>query len=351
MFYTKISSKFSPFFYYIKIKKYIDLFQISVILKEESTFSAMTPHFQTVQRKGISMNKISNISNSSAQPQVKSKNVYGYIRVSTETQADKGYGLNIQEDAIKEYCLTHNLNLIKIFIDAGKSGTIGDKDNLDNRPAITELLYTLNGTKTIIVMNTSRLWRDDGARALVSMAVRKSNGEIISIEQPRYSLYSDNPQDFLFNSMMEMLDQYERMVINKRLTKGKNEKAKQGYKPAGRAPLGYQWNKETRKIEVNEQDAVIVKNIFFIAKMGLSPTYIAKLMNEKKMFGKSGKAWSKQSIQVVLRNKFYTGILVHQGQEIEGQHTPIIDKELFNYVQTCRKTGKKDLDEVFNECS
>lgn len=258
--------------------------------------------------------------------QVQNKNVYGYN------------------------CQLHNLNLVKIFIDAGKSGTIGDKDNLDNRPAITELLYTLNGTKTIVVMNTSRLWRDDGARALVSMAVRKSKGEIISIEQPRYSLYSDNPQDFLFNSMMEMLDQYERMVINKRLTKGKNEKAKQGYKPAGRAPLGYRWNKETKKIEVNEQEAKIVKQIFSAAKMGFGFTYIAKQMNKKELFNRNGKPWSKQGIRAILCNKFYTGILIHQGEEIQGQHTPIIDKELFDYVQTCREVTQKDLDEMFNEC-
>lgn len=268
--------------------------------------------------------------------QVQNKNVYGYIRVSTETQADKGYGLDIQEAAIKEYCQSHNLNLVKVFVDAGKSGAIGDKDNLESRPAISELLYTLNGINSIVVMNTSRLWRDNNARALISMAVKKAKGEIISIEQPRYSLYSEDPDDFLFNSIMELIDQYERMVINKRLTKGKNEKARQGLKPAGRAPLGYQWNKETRKIEVNEQEAKIVKQIFSAAEMGSGFTYIAKRMNDRELFSRNGKPWNRQGIRAILCNKFYTGILIHQGEEIQGQHTPIIDKELFDYVQTCR---------------
>lgn len=279
------------------------------------------------------------------------KNVYGYIRVSTETQADKGYGLDIQESAIKEYCQSHNLNLVKIFIDAGKSGTIGDKDNLDNRPAITELLYTLNGTKTIVVMNTSRLWRDDGARALISMAVKKTNGDIISIEQPRYSLYSQNPDDFLINSIMEIIDQYERLVINRRLTKGKNEKAKQGYKPAGRAPLGYRWNKETKKIEVNEQEAKIIKQIFSAAKVGFGFTYIADQLNKRKLFGRNGKPWSRQSIRAVLCNKFYIGILVHQGEEIQGQHTPIIDKQIFDSVKIRKVVTLEEMDEMFSECS
>lgn len=275
------------------------------------------------------------------------KNVYGYIRVSTETQADKGYGLDIQKSAIEEYCIANNLNLINIFIDAGKSGAIGDKDNLSNRPAITELLQTLNGTNTIIVMNTSRLWRDDGARALISMAVRKVGGEITSIEQPRYSLYSTDPQDFLFNSIMETLDQYERMNINKRLTNGKNAKAQQGHKPAGRAPLGYQWI--NKQIEIEPSEEIIVKRIFELAKLRLPFKTIAAKMNSEKLFGRGGKPWSRQSIQVIITNKFYIGILTHKGVEINGQHTPIIDKELFDYVQTCRNITQDELDEMFDD--
>lgn len=264
------------------------------------------------------------------------KNVYGYIRVSTETQADKGYGLDIQEDAIRGYCKSHNFNLLKIFIDAGKSGSIGDSDNLESRPAMTELLRTLNGTNTIVVMNTSRLWRDDGARTLISMAVRKVKGEITSIEQPRYSLYSTNPQDFFFNSMMEILDQYERMCINLRLTNGKNMKAKQGYKPAGKAPFGYSWNKETRLLEIDSFEAKKVKAIFDVASQRHSFQEIADIMNESKILGRNSAKWSRQNIRVLLRNKFYTGILTHDSEEIQGQHKPIIDKDLFDYVQTCR---------------
>lgn len=281
----------------------------------------------------MNKNNNKNLSQSQTEEQQLPQKVYGYIRVSTETQADKGYGLDIQETAIKEYCESNNLELIKIFVDSGKSGTIGDKDNLDNRPAISELLYTLNGTKTIVVMNTSRLWRDDGARALISMAVRKSKGEIISIEQPRYSLYSNDPQDFIVNSMMEMLDQYERMVINKRLTKGKNEKAKQGYKPTGIAPLGYKWNLETRLLEPCTKESEIVIKMFQLAQSGLSYTAIAEEMNNQKLFSRRGKEWCRQNVRAILSNKFYIGSLFHQGEELPGKHTPLISKELFESVQ------------------
>ena len=137
------------------------------------------------------------------------KRVYGYIRVSTETQAEHGFGLDTQRNAIIKYCNENNFELVKIFSDEGISGAMGDNDDISKRQGLCDLLDTLNGTNTIVVLNKSRLWRDDAARVYISRKVRSLKGEIISIEEPRYSLYSKDPQEFIFNSMMEMLDQYE----------------------------------------------------------------------------------------------------------------------------------------------
>lgn len=249
--------------------------------------------------------------------------VYGYIRVSTETQADKGYGLETQENAIREYCTANNLNLIGIYADEGISGTIGDKDNLSSRPALCEMLDTLNGTNTIIVMNTSRLWRDDTARALIVMNVKKRGGEIISVEQPRYSLYSTNPSDALFNTLMEALDQYERMTINQRLTKGKTTKAKNGYKPTGMAPFGYCW--VNAKIVIDPIESKIVKEIFDLAYNGKNCHMIANLLNSQNKLTRRNNQWSRQQIGNILKNKFYAGILSHKKEEIDGKHDPLIN--------------------------
>ena len=43
------------------------------------------------------------------------KKVYGYVRVSTDTQTVTGYGLTTQENAIEDYCKQNNLELVRIF--------------------------------------------------------------------------------------------------------------------------------------------------------------------------------------------------------------------------------------------
>lgn len=71
--------------------------------------------------------------------------------------------------------------------------------------------------KYIIVLNTSRLWRADIVKILIHRELKKHKVDIKSIEQPNYSIYNYDPNDFLINGMMELLDQYQRLEIAMKL--------------------------------------------------------------------------------------------------------------------------------------
>ena len=269
---------------------------------------------------------------------------YGYIRVSTETQAEKGYGLEAQENALRDYAARNGMTLGEIFRDAGISGNLKDTDDdeaIGKRAGLMELLASVGEGDTVIVLNTSRLWRSDMTKAIVRRELMKRSVKLISIEQPKYDLYSKDPNDYLINAIMEALDVYERMSISLKLARGRTVKARGGDKPAGVCPYGYKWAEDKKSVEVDELEALTVKEIFTEGQKGKSLHQIADYLNAKGLITRRGKTWSAGSVQVILKNRFYIGELMHQGKAIKGNHKPIISAVQFGKCQSQLKQRKR----------
>lgn len=256
---------------------------------------------------------------------------YGYIRVSTETQAEKGGGLDVQRAAIEKYAKDNGIEIHKpLFCDAGISGT------QENRPALDELLLeTIREGDTIIVHNTSRLWRSIFAQATVMKAVIQAKANIRSIDEPAFDvyMYQKDPENFMISGMMGMLDQWERMTIARKLARGRTSKANKGDKPAGTCPYGYKYTADKKHIEPDPDEAATLRRIFTEGQKGTSLEKIAKLLNDSGIHTRRGNAWTKAALHRILRNNFYTGIVTHQGKEIPGNHEPLISKIQFGKVQ------------------
>lgn len=264
---------------------------------------------------------------------------YGYIRVSTDTQAEKGGGLDVQRSAIEKYARDNGIELQQpIFCDAGISGT------QENRPALDELLLeTIKEGDTIIVHNTSRLWRSIFAQATVMKAVIQAKANIKSIDEPAFDvyLYQKDPENFMISGMMGMLDQWERMTIARKLARGRTSKAIKGDKPAGTSPYGYRYTADKKHIEPDPEEAPILRRIFTEGQKGTSLEKIAKLLNSEGIRTRRDNEWSKAALHRILTNNFYTGIVTHQGNEIKGNHEALISKVQFGKVQAQLKRRRR----------
>lgn len=254
--------------------------------------------------------------------------IYAYYRVSTQMQVDQN-GIQMQVVEVEKYCKANNIEIAAEFKDEGISGTRADREGLN------DLLATIESGDKIIVQNTSRLWRNDSVKVMVHHELKKTGADIISIEQPTYSIYSKDPNDFLFNGMMELLDQYERMTISMKLAKGRKARAKSGNKPCGTAPYGYRW--EGNEIVVDYNNNLVVKDIFqkYIELRSLGK--LKAYCDEKEYKTSTGKNFSKQALKNIVENDFYIGVVTYAGKKTSGEHEAIVDYKLFNDANSILK--------------
>lgn len=263
------------------------------------------------------------------------KMIYAYYRVSTETQAEHGGGLETQRQNVERYCVDHGLTIDDEFTDAGISGAIGDVDDddaINKRAALVEMLATVKDGDTVIVMNTSRLWRSDTAKVLIRRELMRRHVRVIAVENEQFDLYATNPNERFMNGIMELMDEWERLTIALKLAKGRAAKAANGDKPAGVVPYGYRYTRDKKHVEIDEAEAANVRAIFSAAQRGETIRQIAEGLNAQQIMTRRGKSWQAGNVGAILHNRFYVGELQHNDQTITGNHEAIISKIQFGKV-------------------
>ncbi len=249
-----------------------------------------------------------------------------YARVSTKEQKEEGFSIEAQLELLKQYALQKELKIVGTFED-DESAKQSGRYNFNR---MIKYLQSHSSVNTILVEKTDRLYRnliDYGIIENLKVEVHlvKEN-EILSENSKSHTKFIHGIKALMAKNYSDNLSE--------EVIKGMNQKAKNGHYP-GRAPFGYKNNRETRLIDKVLEKAYIIKRLFewyATGKYSLK-TLSDKAYDEGLAYRKSGKRFSAGSLEKILKNPIYYGDFRWKSEVMNGNHDPIISRELFDLVQ------------------
>lgn len=216
----------------------------------------------------------------------------GYIRVSTTEQL-KGFGLDVQEQAIKAFCKAESLRLVGVFRDEGQSGNNG----LESRVGLAEALATLKDHEgaQLVVYRLDRLARDLILQETLIERLRDDGTPVRSASEPDLDADTSDPTKILIRQIVGAVTQYERTVIRGRMMAGKAAKKAKGGYLGGNIPYGFQLVDD--QIVTDDEEQKVVALVGRRALAGVSLRQIADELDRKGFKPRSGGAWHANTVR------------------------------------------------------
>jgi site-specific DNA recombinase len=240
-------------------------------------------------------------------------------QVSTEVQAEKGI----------EYANKLNLNY-KLYIDKGYSGTT------NNRPQLIQLIKDIE--KKVIddvwVFDQSRLERSIEVKIYLFSIIKKHN---VNVHINNSLLVLDAQTESFLNIMSSVNGLFVGMTKEK-VAKSIRLNVERG-QVHGITPYGYV-SDENKKYIIENNEAEIIKEIYRLSVNGVGTNKIAEILNDRgvltpynklngtltttnrnnvlrpiKTINKKDIKWSGNTIRNIIKNPFYKGIRIFNGDE------------------------------------
>ena len=254
-----------------------------------------------------------------------------YVRVSTTSQLEEGYSIEEQKAKLESYCDIKDWHVYKVYTDGGFSGSTTE------RPALEQLVRDAQSKlfDTVLVYKLDRLSRSQkDTLYLIEDIFLKNDIEFVSLLE---NFDTSTPFGRAVIGLLSVFAQLEREQIKERMQLGKLGRAKAGKSMMwAKTSYGYNYDKETGSMTVNEYEALAVKEIFTSYLAGMSITKLRDKINDE--YPKQP-AWSYRTIRGILANPVYCGLNQYKGQTFQGTHKPIIS--LVDFEQTQRELAKR----------
>lgn len=255
-----------------------------------------------------------------------------YLRVSTEEQVDN-YSLDTQLDLCRKEAERKGMLVAEIFREEGRSAK-----TIKARPTLIEMLeYCRRNRKTVgavIVYRLDRISRQTADYLAIRKKLVECDITLISASEPT----GDTPTERFIETMLAGFAQMDNDVRGERSKNGMRARFLSGLHN-GCPPLGYK--RENGYAAKDPETFIAIQSAWELMGTGTkSLREMARILESQgirdKRKGYKEAILRPQTLSGVFRNKFYAGKVVSKkyGQEVQGQHAPMITEELFYRVQS-----------------
>jgi len=235
-----------------------------------------------------------------------------YSRVSSQEQASEGTSLDFQASQLTGYCKLQGWTIINSYVDPGFTGKDGE------RPGLKRLLADakLGLFDKMVVLKLDRLARNLSLLLEIEKAL---NGERITLISMKESVDTSTATGKMVFQLFGMVAEWDRANVVERCKNGRLQRYKSGCWGGGKSPYGYSYNKETRKLIINESEARIVRRIYAEYVDGKSLFAISLGLNQDHIppRAKRSQGWWQTAVRQLMLNPVY------KGTEVVNRHAHI----------------------------
>jgi site-specific DNA recombinase len=245
-----------------------------------------------------------------------------YCRKSTEAEDRQVLSIESQESELRRIAERDGFIVSKIFRESKSAKSSG-------RPIFNEMLKFIEeqGECVLLVWKPDRIARNmvDGGLTIELM----DKGFIKEIRTPEKSFHNTSDDKFMMTLDFGIAKKYvDDLSVN--VKRGNRAKLERGGWP-NHAPFGYINDKATKTLYLDEKVAPFIPRLFELyAQGGRSLQEIASTMYAEGLRSRSGTKVNKGFIHRVLRDPFYMGVMLRNGKYYQGNHMPLISKELYD---------------------
>jgi site-specific DNA recombinase len=217
------------------------------------------------------------------------------VRVSTSHQATEGTSISAQKRKIEAYCEANGLTLVRIFEEAGISGTKG----LDQRDILSECLDEVCRRKaTLIIYSLSRLSRSMRTSLAILDRLQKHGCGIVSMSE---KIDSTGASGALVTNLLILLQEFEVQQLRERVTYCMSHLRKSNKRISRFAPYGYDLAANAEDLVENPTERAVIEQMKALRASGGSLRQIASALSD--IPTKTGTQWSATVIRGILNRE------------------------------------------------